>query len=86
MFFKLIPTFAEVTKEKLVVGAFLPPPLILNRVKATKTIVCSNILDSGNSCHIETTHLTRTANQLNGFYKIKGLTTWNFPTDLDSEY
>ena len=31
-FLGLIPTFVEVTREKLVGGPFLPPP-ILNRVK-----------------------------------------------------
>ena len=31
-FLRLIPTFPEVTEEKLVGGAFLPPP-ILNSVK-----------------------------------------------------
>ena len=51
-----------------------------------QTIVCLNILDSGNPYHIETTHLTCTANQLNGFYEIKGLTTRNFPIDFESEY
>ena len=25
-------------------------------------------------------------NQLNGFYEIKGLTTWSFPTDFKNEY
>ena len=34
-FWGLIPTFAEVTKEKLVGGPFLPPPH-LNRVKDLK--------------------------------------------------
>ena len=32
-FLGLVPTFLEVTEEKLVQGAFLPPP-ILNSVKA----------------------------------------------------
>ena len=49
-------------------------------------IVYSNIHDSGTAYYIETTHLTRTANQLNGFYEIKDLITWNFPTDFKSEY
>ena len=55
-------------------------------VKSTKAIVCSNIHDSGNPYYAETTHLIRTANQLNGFYEIKSLTTWSFPTDFKSEY
>ena len=34
MFLRLIPTFADITGEKLVGGAFLrPPPLSQNRVK-----------------------------------------------------
>ena len=43
-FLGLIPTFVEVTGEKLV-GAFLPPP-ILNRVKEeteSKYPICKNI-------------------------------------------
>ena len=55
-------------------------------VKTTKAIVCSNIHDSGNPYYIENTSLIRNANQLNGFYKTKGPTTWNFPTDFKNEY
>ena len=32
MLWGLIPTFVEVTREKLVEGLFTPPPSILNRV------------------------------------------------------
>ena len=60
--------------------------MIFTNVKTIKTIVCTNILDSENPYHTETTHQTRTANQLNGFYEIKGLTIRNFPTDFKSEY
>ena len=35
MFWGLIPTFVEVTEEKLVGGPFCPPSPILNRVKVT---------------------------------------------------
>ena len=35
------PTFVGVTGEKLVGGAFLPPPPILNRVKNLRTAFCS---------------------------------------------
>ena len=55
-------------------------------VKTTKAIVCSNIHDSGNPYYIENTSLIRNANQLNGFYKTKGPTTWNFPTDFKKKY
>ena len=44
------------------------------------------IHDSGNPYYTETIHLIRTANQLNGFYEIKDLTTWSLPTDLENEY
>ena len=43
-------------------------------------------LDSENPYNTETTPLTRTANQFNGFYEIKGFITQNFPIDFKSEY
>ena len=49
-------------------------------------IVCSNILDSENSYHTETAHLTRTANQLNGLREIQYFTAWKFPADFKSAY
>ena len=39
-FWGLIPAFVEVTGEKLVGGAFMPPPpIILNRVKTIPNLI-----------------------------------------------
>ena len=52
-------------------------------VKTTKAIVCSNIHDNGNPYYTETTHLIRTANQLIGFFEIKGITTWSLKVNIN---